>query len=85
MAKIGKVNEQGMLHLKAWVQATGQPGKLLLNASALNAWAADAELGMGNGNPPLVEMPFYWSKSGRPQEFIIPADGIDWIEVYGDE
>ena len=85
MEKIGRVNERGLAHLKAWIESTAASDEagLLQNtdARALDAWACEAEEAMGNGNPPMVEMSANVTKSGTPETFTIPADGVEWAAV----
>lgn len=82
MEKIGKVNERGLAHLKAWIESTAasdEAGPLQkTDARALDAWACEAEEAMGNGNPPMVEMSANVTKSGCPETFTIPDDGVRW-------
>lgn len=83
--KTGRVTETGIQHLKAWIEATtksDEAGPLCkTDAKNLDAWACEAEESMGNGNPPMVEMDQHSTRSGKPETFTIPADGIDWIDT----
>ena len=71
-----RVNERGMQHLKAWIEATSLPDHCHTDQSNLEAWAQEAEESMGNGNPPMVEMHASMTVSGTPETFTIPADGV---------
>lgn len=88
MAKVGRVNEQGLKYLKAWIEATAdadEAGPLQnTDSKSLDAWACEAEEAMGNGNPPIVEMSANVTTSRTSETFIIPADGVEWVEVEED-
>lgn len=48
--------------------------------SMLNAWAADAEFQMDEGNPPTIEIKAWDSVSGHTVEFTVSDAGVD-VEV----
>jgi hypothetical protein len=85
MLKPTRVNEIGFAYLTAWIETTAAADEagLLQNtdAKALDAWACDAEEAMASGNPAMVEMPGNATKSGVPETFTIPADGLHWEDV----
>jgi len=74
------VNAKGLAALKAWVEKTSgadDAGPLCLTDSrALNAWAAEAEESMLAGNPPIVEMSPFHTRSGRPETFTLSSEMI---------
>lgn len=75
-ATIRRVNEKGLRHLAAWINATANDDHRHTDPQNLDAWASEAEESMGAGNPPMVEMQAPATLSGAPETFIIPADGI---------
>ncbi len=87
--KTAQVNESGLAHIKAWIDSTSKTddsGPVCgTDPQALNAWASDAEESMGNGNPPLIEMRASSTKSGRTETFVVPEDGVTWMDLNVDD
>ncbi len=82
-ATIRRVNEKGLRHLAAWINATANDDHRHTDPQNLDAWASEAEESMGAGNPPMVEMQAPATLSGSAETFTIPADGI--YEADADE
>jgi hypothetical protein len=79
------VNENGLAQIAKFLsENTSKQFTLEADRAALNAWAADAEFQMGNGNPPCIEISSAASIHGYTQEFEISAEGID-AETLNDE
>jgi hypothetical protein len=79
------VNENGLAQIAKFLsENTSKQFSLEADRVALNAWAADAEFQMGEGNPPCIEISASASIHGRAQEFEISAIGID-VETLNDE
>ena len=78
------INALGREYLRAWIERTraddgGKPA-YLSDDRAISYWCADAEQSMAAGNGAVVEMPACGTRSGRPETYTIPADGIDlWM------
>ena len=73
------VNEQGLNEIKEFLAANHVNGDF--PRSDLVAWAADAELQLGEGNPATIEIPARNSVHGRTQEFTISDAGLDAVTV----
>jgi len=87
MSNLRIVNERGMAALKSWIEKTSgedEAGLLCLTDSkALNAWAIEAEESMLAGNPPMVEMSHFHTRSGKTETFTLSAEMIS--EREGDD
>lgn len=74
---IRRVNEKGWRLIKEWIAATAnEEHEFRTDSAAAEAWCSEAEESMGNGNPPMVEMPGNATKSGNPETFTVPEDCI---------
>ena len=74
---IRRVNDRGWAYVKEWILATkNDDQEYSFDSRAAEAWCSEAEESMGNGNPPMVEMPENATMSGNPETFIVPDDGI---------
>ena len=74
------INDKGIEYLRHWIIKTTkiEDGVPYCNTDnrALNAWAEEAEESLAAGNGAHVEMDCFSTESGRPETFVVPADGI---------
>ena len=78
------VNEKGIVALKNWIEATTASddfGPLCrTDEKSLDAWATEAEQSMFAGNPPIVEMSEFCTRTGKPETFTLSEDEISESE-----
>ena len=81
---VRRVNSKGWAYIKDWILATkNDDQEYSFDSSAAEAWCSEAEESMGNGNPPMVEMPANSTQSGVEETFTVPDDGIIEIDEPG--
>ena len=74
---IRRVNDRGWAYIKEWILATkNDDQEYSFDSRAAEAWCSEAEESMGNGNPPIVEMPANATQSGVEETFTVPDDGV---------
>ena len=74
---VRRVNSKGWAYIKAWILATqNEDHNFDTGGEAEEAWCSEAEESMGNGNPPMVEMPANATLSGSCETFTVPNDGV---------
>ena len=79
-----QINTKGWLYIKEWILATkNDDQEYSFDSRAAEAWCSEAEESMGNGNPPIVEMPANATISGSCETFTVPDDGILEIDEPG--
>lgn len=71
------VNEQGLTEIKEFLSANHKKGGNHFTHDMLQAWAADAEFQLAEGNPASIEIKSWDSIHGRTQEFTISPAGLD--------
>ena len=79
------VNEQGLNEIKEFLAANHKKGGDHFTRDMLNAWAADAEFQMSEGNSPSIELKASDSIHGYTQEYTVSDAGIDTEYVEIDE
>jgi hypothetical protein len=70
------VNDTGIQEIREFLAQNHRLG--WFSAPELNAWAADAERQIGEGNLPTIEIKSWDSVHGRTQEFTVSDAGCDW-------
>ena len=73
------INQTGIEEIKSFLQVAHKPH--FFDQSMLQAWAADAEFQLGEGNPASIEISQHYSKSGRTETFTISNAGIDAHQI----
>lgn len=77
-----RVSDKGWRKIVEWIKVTkNEDQEYSFDSRACEAWCSEAEESMGNGNPPMVEMPGNATISGNPETFTVPADCIYEVEV----
>lgn len=71
------VNAQGLVEIKEFLAANHKKGGDHFTDDMIQAWAADAEFQLAEGNPASIEIKSWDSVHGRTQEFTISATGLD--------
>lgn len=80
-ATVKRVSDKGWHKIVEWIKATkNDDHDYSFDSAAAEAWCTEAEESMGNGNPPMVEMPGNATMSGHPETFTVPADCIYEVE-----
>lgn len=79
------VNEQGLNEIKEFLAGNHKKGGDHFTRDMLQAWAADAEFQLGEGNPATIEIKAWDSVHGYTQEYRISEAGLDCEEVEIDE
>lgn len=70
------VNEQGLNEIKEFLAANHKNGEHFTR-DMLQAWAADAEFQLSEGNPATIEIKSWDSIHGYTQEYTISDAGLD--------
>lgn len=85
-ATIKSVNQAGINEIAAFLVANHKQGeRISKDASMLNAWAADADFSLSEGNDAGIEIKSFDSMHGRTQTFTVSDAGLDSTEVDTDE
>lgn len=71
------VNDHGKDEIKNFLAENHKKGGGHFTSDMLNAWAADAEFQLTEGNPATIEIRSADSVHGRTQEFTISDAGLD--------
>lgn len=77
--EIKMINEKGLAEIRAFLKANHKQD--FFTDEMISAWASDAEQAMGNGNPPLIEIPKWDTYSGRPETFTISPYGVATLHI----
>lgn len=75
------VNAQGKKEILNFLAENHKKGGDHFTDEMLNAWAADAEFQIYEGNPASIEIMAFDSVHGRTQEFTISDAGLDREEI----
>lgn len=70
------INKIGKQEIREFLAANHKLGGEHFTDSMINAWAADAEFQMAEGNPPSVEIRSWDSVTGRTVEFTVSDKGV---------
>lgn len=79
------INASGLNEIKEFLAANHKKGGDHFTRDMLQAWAADAEFQMSEGNSPSIEIKSYDSIHGYTQEYTVSDAGIDTEYVEIDE
>ena len=79
------VNEQGLNEIKEFLTVNHKKGGDYFTRVDIQAWAADAEFQLAEGNPATIEIKSWDSIHGSTQEFTISDAGLDAETVEIDE
>lgn len=79
------VNEQGLNEIKEFLAANHKKGGDHFTRDMLQAWAADAEFQLSEGNPATIEIKSWDSIHGYTQGYCISDAGLDAQVVEIDE
>jgi hypothetical protein len=71
------VNEIGLNEIKQFLAENHKKGSDHFTADMLNAWAADAEFQLSEGNPACIEIRSFDCAYGRTMEYTISPAGLD--------
>ncbi len=74
------INEKGLQQIHDFLGEYHKKGYEHFNREMLQAWAADAEFQLSEGNPASIELKSWECITGATKEFTISSDGID-IEI----
>lgn len=78
----GTINLKGIEEIKGFLES--HHTKKNWDENQLNAWAADAEFQLGEGNSASIEISQFYSKVKCTQTFTVSDEGIDWHENYNE-
>jgi hypothetical protein len=76
-ATIYTVNEIGLNEIKEFLASNHKKGGDQFTREMLQAWAADAEFQLAEGNPATIEIRSFDSVFGAAVEYRISAEGLD--------
>ena len=79
------INTTGLREIADFLAANHRLGGENFTSDMLNAWAADAEFQMSEGNSPSIELKASDSIHGYTQEYTVSDAGIDTEYVEIDE
>lgn len=82
MMQATNVNAIGLQEIKTFLAANHKKGGDHFTRDMLQAWAADAEFQLSEGNPATIEIKSWDSIHGCAQEYRISDAGLDWSEVW---
>ena len=75
------VNAQGKKEIREFLAENHKLGGDHFTDDMINAWAADAEFQLGEGNPAIIEIRAFNSISGHTVTFTISDAGLDYEEI----
>ena len=75
------VNEQGLNEIKEFLASSHKKGGDHFTREMLQAWAADAEFQLAEGNPAMIEIRAFDAVSGHTETFTISSAGLDCEEI----
>jgi hypothetical protein len=75
------VNAQGKKEILNFLAKNHKKGGDHFTDEMLNAWAAEAEFQLSEGNPASIEIKSFESVNGCTQEFTISDAGLDREEI----
>lgn len=85
MIKNEYVNENGLKEIRNFLKEYHKQGENFTD-SMINAWAAEAEASLGQGNPPMIEIPSFDSVTGHTELFTVSEAGLSVDEdLEGEE
>jgi hypothetical protein len=80
-----RINEIGMAEIADFLIANHKEGgRIAEDPTCINAWAAEAEESLENGNPAMIEIRAHDSVPGFPLTFTVSQSGIDAWEIEVD-
>lgn len=79
------INEQGINEIKEFLAVNHVKGGDHFDKAMLNAWAAEAEFQLAEGNPASIELRSWESIHGYTQEFTISDAGVDVVDDVAEE
>ena len=79
------INQTGLNEIAAFLGEYHRLGRDHFTESMLQAWAADAEFSLSEGNGAGIEIRAADTTTGRTETYTISDAGIDVEEVEGDE
>lgn len=82
--EIKTVNALGLNEIKEFLASHHKKGGEYFSEAMLDAWAADAEFQLAEGNPAMIEIRSWDSVSGATCEYRISDAGLD-SETIADE
>jgi len=84
-AKQYSVNEQGLNEIKEFLASNHKKGGDHFTREMIQAWAADAEFQLGEGNPAMIEIRSFDAVSGHTETFTLSDAGLDCAEIEIEE
>ena len=78
------INTTGLREIADFLAANHRLGGEHFTSDMLNAWAADAEFQMSEGNSPTIEIKSWDALSGHTETYTISDAGLD-AEIVADE
>lgn len=79
------VNDNGLNEIHRFLATHHRLGGEHFDRSMLQAWAADAEFQLREGNPPSIEIRSWDAVSGHTEEYTISRAGLDCREIEIDD
>ena len=79
------MNEQGLNEIKEFLASNHKKGGDHFTREMLQAWAADAEFQLREGNPAMIEIRSFDAVSGHTETFTLSDAGLDCAEIEIEE
>lgn len=79
MSSVQYVNASGIEEIREFLADNHQLGRDHFTSKMLAAWAATAEASLADGNPPIVEIPEWYSVRGYSVCMTVSPAGLDCI------
>ena len=77
--QIQTVNEAGLNQIKKFLAAHHKKGGDHFTPDMLQAWAADAEFSLTEGNGPTIEIRSWDSANNRAETFTVSPEGLEYL------
>lgn len=78
------LNENGEAQVRDFILAHRKNIDYLMHSERL-AYSNDVDFQLAEGNPPTVEIPALYSRSGVPVTYTVTAEGVDTLDITEDE
>lgn len=75
------INEHGLNEIREFLEDNHKKCGDNFTREMLQAWAADAEFQLGEGNPASIEIRSFDTISGHTENYTISPEGLDCEEI----
>jgi len=79
------INEKGKQEIREFLAANHKLGGDHFTDSMIDAWVAEAEFQLREGNPPIIEIKSWDSVSGHTMEYTVSDEGVSTYKAKLDD